>query len=210
MDKFITHNGIAAPLMRNNIDTDTIIPSREMRAVSKSGLADGLFAAWRYRNEKTREPNPDFVLNLPQYKNASILITGDNFGCGSSREHAVWALKEYGIRCVIAEGFGSIFLQNCVRNGVLPVKLAPSELSQLVHYVSNDSTTNMVIVDLKTQCIQFSDNCFTFVTTSSDREMLLEGLDPIAVTQKLQHVIDDFAERDQRARPWLTKIKNNQ
>jgi len=109
MDKFTKLTGIAAPLIINNVDTDTIIPSREMKTVSKLGLGEGLFAAWRYSDEKTRKKNPKFVLNRAPFQSASILLSGNNFGCGSSREHAVWALKEFGIKCIIAESFGAIF-----------------------------------------------------------------------------------------------------
>ena len=118
MTPFTPLTSIAAPLIRDNIDTDTIIPSREMKTTGKTGLADGLFAPWRYLDATTRTPNPDFVLNDPDYAEAQILLGGANFGCGSSREHAVWALAEYGIRCVIAESFAPIFRNNCIRNGL--------------------------------------------------------------------------------------------
>ena len=123
MEKFTTLTAIAAPLLRINIDTDAIIPSREMKRVSKDGLAEGLFAGWRYQTPGSREENPDFILNQAPYRQARILLSGINFGCGSSREHAVWALHEWGIRAVIAPSFGSIFQGNCVRNGIVPVVL---------------------------------------------------------------------------------------
>ena len=133
MKPFVTHEGLAAPIMRVNIDTDTIIPSREMRHVSKRGLGAGLFAGWRYLNgdRKKREINPEFILNRPGYANASILLVGSNFGCGSSREHAVWALLEYGFRAVVAPSFGSIFYHNAMRNGLLPVRLPESSINAL-------------------------------------------------------------------------------
>ncbi len=186
--------------MRNNIDTDTIIPSREMRTVSKSGLANGLFAPWRYNDEKNRTPNPDFVLNQVGYKKASILICGNNFGCGSSREHAVWALKEFGIRCIIAEGFGSIFFQNCVRNGILPIKLKRETLEGLVN-ATNEITP--LTVDLTINRITAVDQIVEFVTSGSDREMLLEGLDQIAATLKFKNKIDAFQQQDAQIRPWV-------
>jgi len=128
MKPFVTHEGLAAPIMRVNIDTDTIIPSREMRHVSKRGLGEGLFAGWRYLDgdRKKREINPEFILNRPGYTNASILLVGSNFGCGSSREHAVWALLEYGFRAVIAPSFGSIFYHNAMRNGKLLTRARPA------------------------------------------------------------------------------------
>jgi 3-isopropylmalate/(R)-2-methylmalate dehydratase small subunit len=120
---------VAAPLLRANIDTDTIIPSREMKSVAKTGLAAGLFAGWRYTAIGGREPNPEFVLNQPAYAGTRILLGGENFGCGSSREHAVWALHEYGIRAVIAPSFAPIFFGNCVRNGIVPVVLPAAQIA---------------------------------------------------------------------------------
>src|SRR5207302_9959572 len=122
-EPFTKLTAVAAPLIRANVDTDAIIPSREMKTVSKTGLADGLFAGWRYREVGGRDPKPDFVLNDRAYAGAQILLSGVNFGCGSSREHAVWALAEYGFRAVLAESFSPIFRGNCVRNGVAPVEL---------------------------------------------------------------------------------------
>jgi len=204
MDKFTVHIGLAAPLLRDNIDTDAIIPSREMKTVSKLGLADGLFSAWRYRDEANRTPNPEFVLNKPEFKGASILLAGNNFGCGSSREHAAWALKEFGIHCIIAEGFGSIFHSNCVRNGILPIQLGREKISHIADKVTCAPPINKVKIDLKNLNISIADKLTTsFSVAATDREMLLEGLDPIAATQKLQSLIDNFAERDRLARPWL-------
>ena len=124
MTPFTQHRGVALPLLRANIDTDTIIPSREMRTVSRSGLAAGLFAPWRYLDPDARTPNPEFALNQSEYNGASVLRVGDNFGCGSSREHAVWALMESGFRAVIAPSFATIFCNNALRNGLLTVALA--------------------------------------------------------------------------------------
>jgi len=125
------HTGIAIPMLLNNIDTDQIIPSREMKKVSKNGLSEGLFAGQRYLDSKSnnREPNPDFVLNKAQYQDATILLSCKNFGCGSSREHAVWAMLEYGFRVIIAESFGTIFRTNCLRNGILPITLKHDVIS---------------------------------------------------------------------------------
>ena len=123
MKPFTRHASIAAPMMQPNIDTDAIIPSREMKRVSRKGLGEGLFAGWRYISAGTRDENPNFVLNEARYEGCSILVAGPNFGCGSSREHAVWALVDFGVRAVIAPSFGDIFRRNCVRNGVLPALL---------------------------------------------------------------------------------------
>lgn len=204
MDKFTSHVGVAAPLLRDNVDTDTIIPSREMKTVAKTGLTDGLFAAWRYLDEKARTPDPSFVLNKPAFENASILLSGNNFGCGSSREHAVWALKEFGIKCVIAEGFGSIFFRNCVRNGILPIVLEREKIATLAKLVEQDPQQHQPSIDLQNQVIKLAqDFQASFSTAESDREMLLNGWDAIAVTQKLQDKIDAFGERAKVARPWL-------
>ena len=138
MMPFTQHCGVALPLLRDNIDTDAIIPSREMRTVSRSGLAVGLFAPWRYLDAEARTPNPEFALNQSEYSGASILLVGDNFGCGSSREHAVWALMESGFRAVIAPSFATIFRNNALRNGLLTVALAQRDLDELVAWVSVD------------------------------------------------------------------------
>ncbi len=138
MTPFTLHHGIAAPLLRDNIDTDTIIPSREMRTVSRSGLADGLFAPWRYSDVDARVADPDFVLNQVTHEGASILLTGLNFGCGSSREHAVWAMMEWGVKVVIAPSFATIFRNNALRNGLLTIELERDRIQRLAHWVSTD------------------------------------------------------------------------
>ena len=135
MLKFDVLTAVAAPLLRANVDTDAIIPSREMKSVSKTGLAAGLFAGWRYTQIGGREPDPDFVLNQPAYAGAQVLLAGENFGCGSSREHAVWALLEFGIRAIIAPSFAPIFRMNCVRNGILPVCLPAATIAALAESV---------------------------------------------------------------------------
>lgn len=138
MEKFTRLTAIAAPLLRINIDTDAIIPSREMKRVSKLGLSEGLFAGWRYQSPGSRAENPDFILNREPYRKAQILLSGLNFGCGSSREHAVWALHEWGIRAIIAPSFGSIFQGNCVRNGIVPVILDNAVIETLAPKIESD------------------------------------------------------------------------
>jgi len=201
MDKFTVHAGVAAPLLRINIDTDAIIPSREMKRVSKTGLCDGLFAGWRYTEVGGRTPNPDFVLNRPAYAGASILLAGVNFGCGSSREHAVWALKEYGFRVVIAPSFGAIFYNNCVRNGLLPVELPEDAVQALADASERGAALR---VDLE-HCVVEAEGgpLFRFAIQPALREMLLEGLDPVALTLKLQPQIEAFQAADRGARPWV-------
>lgn len=185
--------GIATPLLRDNIDTDTIIPSREIKGVSKSGLADGLFAGWRYL-AGTRTSDPGFVLNDPKYRQTSILLAGANFGCGSSREHAVWALAEYGIRAIIASSFAPIFASNCVQNGIVPVVAQPAQIVSL---------GNIVTVDLIAQTIACQGRSYPFEIASAARTMLVEGLDAIDLTLKQSPAIAAFIAVDRAARPWI-------
>jgi 3-isopropylmalate/(R)-2-methylmalate dehydratase small subunit len=203
MDPFIRHRGVAAPMLRPNIDTDAIIPSREMKRVSKLGLGQGLFADERYVGGSGREPNPDFVLNRPQYAGASILIAGANFGCGSSREHAVWALKEYGVRAIIAPGFGAIFANNCVRNGLLPVVLDEAEVRSLADWVAADPQAHQPLIDLEAQRVEGGPVACAFALDEGARRMLLEGLDAIALTLTRGDAIRAFHERRREQRPWL-------
>ena len=204
MDKFISHTGVAAPLLRINVDTDAIIPSREMKRVSKEGLGEGLFAGWRYLAQGARDPNPEFVLNKPDYAGASIILSGDNFGCGSSREHAVWALKEYGIRAIIAPGFGAIFANNCIRNGLLPIVLPDEAVKALAASVEKDPQTNKIHIDLeKKQVTGPGGKVYDFNIEDGPRDMLLQGLDVIGLTLRHKADIDAFKAKDRLARPWI-------
>ena len=188
MSGFTTHRGVAARIPGDNIDTDQIIPSREMKTVSKTGLGAGLFAGQRYIEGRT--PNPDFVLNRPEFRDATVLLGGRNFGCGSSREHAVWALKDYGIRAVVAESFGEIFHTNCVRNGVLPIQL-PADATK--------SLPREVEIDLPAQTISGQ----RFDIAPGDKRMLVEGLDPVDLTLEYADAIDAWFARDRHERPWV-------
>ncbi|MCE4552867.1 3-isopropylmalate dehydratase small subunit [Pelomonas cellulosilytica] len=202
MDPFITHTGVAAALLRSNIDTDAIIPSREMKTVSKTGLAAGLFAGWRY--VQGREPAPDFVLNRPEQRSSTILLAGRNFGCGSSREHAVWALKEYGIRAIVAPSFGAIFAANCVRNGLLPVVLSEAQVAALADSVEPDPQARPIHIDLLACTVtDAGGQAYAFELAASQRQMLLKGLDPIALTLESSAAIDAFQAADRQARPWI-------
>lgn len=203
MEPFIRLTAVALPLMWANVDTDAIIPSREMRTVSKSGLADGLFAGWRYTEIGGRIPNPDFVMNQPRYAGAQVLIGGPNFGCGSSREHAVWALREYGFRVVLAPSFSPIFKGNCVRNGVVPVELDEETLALIAAYVSHDPTERQVTVDLDRQRVIWGEGQASFAIASEAKEMLLHGLDGIELTLRRRAQIDAFIEGDRSRRPWV-------
>lgn len=192
MTPFTTLTSIAAPLLRDNVDTDTIIPSREMRSTGKTGLADGMFAPWRYLNADARLQDPEFVLNRPEFARTQILLAGSNFGCGSSREHAVWALAEWGIRCVIAPSFAPIFRTNCLRNGVLPVENDARSLAGA-----------MVTIDLPAQHVTWPGGNFGFAIGAEDKAMLLEGLDAIDLTLKQREAIAAWTVVDQQTRPWV-------
>ncbi len=201
------HRGIAATLLTRNIDTDTIIPSREIRRVSKRGLGDGLFAGWRYREADSREPDPEFVLNLDEYRDASILLAGANFGCGSSREHAVWALRDFGIRVVLAPSFGSIFHNNCTLNGILAVVVEDASVRRLAEWVEADPRRNQLEIDLRNRVIAWrSADTLEFDIDPARRRLLLQGLDCIAVTLKHAAAIDEFEAVDRDARPWVYRL----
>lgn len=206
MEPFRFLRAVAAPILRANVDTDAIIPSREMKSVSKTGLANGLFAGWRYTEIGGREPNPEFVLNQPAYAGTKILLGGENFGCGSSREHAVWALHEYGIRVVIAPSFSPIFRGNCVRNGIVPVTLPAESVAQLAEFIAPDPQARQIDVDLEAGQVRAGVHVYSFELESEAREMLLEGLDGIDLTLKHRADIDAFVVRDRLQRPWIYSL----
>lgn len=207
MQPFTTHTGVAAPLLQRNIDTDAIIPSREMKRVSKLGLGEGLFAGWRYTMPGSRDLNPEFVLNRAEYAGASILLCGENFGCGSSREHAVWALVEFGIRAIIAESFGAIFYTNCIRNGVLPMRLQESRIRRLAEAVTSDPQRQRLTIDLGAkQVTSAAGEYFDFDIDDGACEMLLLGLDPIARTLQQRELIDRFERTRAVAHPWAFPV----
>jgi 3-isopropylmalate/(R)-2-methylmalate dehydratase small subunit len=204
MRKFDAVTAVTAPLLRANVDTDAIIPSREMQSVSKHGLAAGLFAGWRYTTIGGREADPQFVLNQSAYAGTQILLAGENFGCGSSREHAVWALLEYGIRAVVAPSFAPIFHGNCVRNGILPVRLDAASIARLADAVAPDPQRRLLTVDLVRQRVSGPGGLeFGFDLAREEREMLLEGLDAIDLTLQHRDAIDAFHDRDRVQRPWI-------
>ena len=187
---------VAAPLMRDNIDTDAIIPSREIRSATKSGLADGLFAGWRYRDE-ARTPDPGFILNQPRFREAAILLGGSNFGCGSSREQAVWSLAEYGIRVIIAPSFNPIFQRNCIRNGILPAEREPQP-------IADAADCQPITVDLARRLILGpAGQQWPFEVEADAATMLLEGLDEIALTLTQSDLISRWQAADRASRPWV-------
>ena len=200
MTPFTHLDGRAAPLAMANIDTDQIIPKQFLKTIEREGLAKGLFYDLRF-DEQGRE-KPDFVLNQPAYAGASVLIAGDNFGCGSSREHAPWALLDFGLRCVIAPSFADIFYNNCFENGLLPVALPEDAVKAIMDEAKGGN--HMVSVDLETQVVVSpSGRKFSFEIDPGRKEKLLKGLD--AVGETLQHAgdIGVYEERRKLARPWL-------
>ncbi len=195
MIPFTTLTSITVPLIRDNIDTDTIIPSREIKGTGKTGLAGGLFAPWRYLDGQTRMPDPSFVLNDPIYNGAQILLAGKNFGCGSSREHAVWALAECGIRCIIAESFAPIFESNCIRNGLLPITCG-RPVDPLFH-------GQIMTIDLAEQHMSIPGRFRLFHIDDESRAMLMGGLDAIDLTLQYANAISEWQAQDRKARPWV-------
>lgn len=197
-EPFTILTSLPMPLIRDNIDTDQIIPSREMKSTGKTGLTDGLFAGWRYKEIGGREPNPDFVMNDPVYAKSAIILGGANFGSGSSREHAVWALAEYGFRAVIAQSFAPIFAGNCVRNGILPVILDAVAIATI------EQSRAPVTINLQAQIITFaSGQGWTFHIKEGAKSMLLDGLDTIDLSLKMAEEITAWQDTDRAIRPWI-------
>ena len=204
LQPFKTWTAIALPLVRDNIDTDTIIPSREIKSISKQGLAPGLFAGWRYQDAGSRAPDFKFLLNDPAYGGAGILLGGANFGCGSSREHAVWALAEFGFRAIIAPSFAPIFFDNCINNGLLPAVMPLPSVQAFAAHVAQAPRENLVTLDLE-RCLVSSSavGSIAFTIPAEARTRLLEGLDAIAVTLRSSALIEAFHVRDRERRPWV-------
>lgn len=200
MEKFTTLTGVAAPLPIINIDTDMIIPKQYLKTIKRTGLGTALFAEMRY-NEDGSE-NADFVLNNPAYREAKILVAGDNFGCGSSREHAPWALLDFGIRCVIATSFADIFYNNCFKNGILPIRVSEEEIKKLMEDAERGANATMT-VDLETQEIKGPDGgTIAFDVDAFRKHCLLNGLDDIGLTMEKVDTITAFEGKTQESRPW--------
>lgn len=200
MDKFEKLSGIAAPMPLINIDTDMIIPKVFLKTIKRSGLGVNLFDEMRYDDQGNE--NPDFVLNKPQYRNAEVLVAGDNFGCGSSREHAPWAIKDFGIRCVISTSFADIFFNNCFKNGILPIVLPQEQVDILMKDAEKGSNAR-IEVDLAAQTVTSSDGeVFSFEVDSFKKHCLLNGLDDIGLTMEKAGAIDEYEARVSSERPW--------
>ena len=201
MKKFKTVSGVAAPMRAINIDTDKIIPKQYLKTIERAGLGKHLFAEMRFNEDGSEKP--DFVLNKPAYREAQILVAGDNFGCGSSREHAPWAIKDFGIRCVISTSFADIFYNNCFKNGILPIKVTPEQLELLFDDADRGANAT-VTVDLETQEIHGPDGgVVKFEMDPFRKQCLLEGLDDIGQTLQCKGRIDIFEEQQKSQQPWL-------
>jgi len=201
MQKFTTLRGVAAPLPMINVDTDMIIPKQFLKTIKRTGLGKNLFDELRYNPDGSEKP--DFVLNRPAYRKAQILVAGENFGCGSSREHAPWALLDFGIRCVIAPSFADIFYNNCFKNGILPIALPKAEMAKLMDDAERGSNA-IVAIDLEKQEITGPDGGkIRFEIDPFRKRCLLEGLDDIALTLQKAAAIDGFETKARLERPWL-------
>ena len=210
MDKFTVHKGLVAPMDRENVDTDAIIPKQFLKSIKRAGFGPNLFDEWRYldhgepgQDPTTRKPNPDFVLNQPRYKGASVLIARRNFGCGSSREHAPWALEQYGFRSIIAPSFADIFFNNCFKNGVLPIQLSESAVAQLFDEV-HAFPGYQLIVDLERQVVVKPDGAeLPFDVQPFRKFCLLNGFDDIGLTLRQADKIKAFEAERLATKPWL-------
>ncbi len=210
MTPFRVHTGLVAPMDRENVDTDAIIPKQFLKSIRKSGFGENLFDAWRFldhgepgQDPTTRRPNPDFVLNQPRYQGASILIARKNFGCGSSREHAPWALQQYGFRAIVAPSYADIFFNNCFKNGLLPIRLSEGEADRLFDETAVFAGYKLT-VDLERQVIVKPDGQeLPFDVESFRKYCLLGGFDDIALTLRHAETIRAFEAERLRTRPWL-------
>jgi 3-isopropylmalate/(R)-2-methylmalate dehydratase small subunit len=211
MDQFTVHEGLVAPLDRANVDTDAIIPKQFLKSIRRTGFGQNLFDEWRYLDHgepgqdcSTRPVNPDFVLNQPRYAGASILLTRKNFGCGSSREHAPWALQQFGFRAVVAPSFADIFFNNCFKIGLLPIALTEEEVETLFQAVAQQPGFKLTI-DLEAQRIGSADGTLSFAFAIDDfrKYCLLGGLDDIGLTLRHADEIRAFEQRHIAAQPWL-------
>ncbi len=201
MDKFTVLEGVAAPLKIINVDTDMIIPKQYLKTIKRTGLGKGLFSEQRYKDDGSE--NPDFVLNKSAYRNAKILVAGDNFGCGSSREHAPWALADFGIKCVVSTSFGDIFYNNCFKNGILPIRVKPDELEKLFDDAERGANATLT-VDLERQEIRGPDGgTIKFDVEPFRKHCLINGLDDIGLTMVKAKSIDSYESKLKAERAWL-------
>jgi 3-isopropylmalate/(R)-2-methylmalate dehydratase small subunit len=201
MDRFTTLTGVAAPLPIINVDTDMIIPKDYLKTIKRTGLGTGLFAEMRYLDDGS--DNPDFVLNKPAYRNAQILVAGDNFGCGSSREHAPWALLDFGIRCVISTSFADIFYNNCFKNGILPIRLPQEIVDQLTEDAKLGANARITVDLEKQEITRPNGEKIAFEVDAFRKHCLLNGLDDIGLTLQKDAKIAGYEEKLALSQPWI-------
>ncbi|ACT59220.1 3-isopropylmalate dehydratase small subunit [Hirschia baltica] len=198
-ESFLQHTGIVAPMPAQNIDTDTIMPKTFLKGIDREGLAEGVF--YNLRHDKFGKINPDFILNKKQWLNSKFIAAGPNFGCGSSREHAVWGLQQFGIKAIFASSFAGIFFDNCARNGLLAIEISEANVKTLMHCANSG---RQLTIDLKSQTIETPDTTIKFDISNKRKHMLLNGLDAIDMTLERKHEIDAFQAKYLTKFSWLT------
>lgn len=209
MEKFVTHTGIAVAMNRANVDTDAIIPKQFLKSIKRTGFGEHLFDGWRYLDEgepgmdcSKRPLNPEFELNKPEFQGGTVLVAGPNFGCGSSREHAPWALQQYGFKAVISSSFADIFFNNCFKNGFLPIVIQEEELKQ-VFAVIEKNPGEKITVDLENQCVSIAGLQFSFEVDAFRKHCLINGFDDIGLTLQHRDQITAFEKNRLLEQPWL-------
>ncbi len=205
MQPFKTHTGIAAFLDRVNIDTDAIIPKQFLKKIEKTGFGKHLFHEWRYSDYEGKIENPDFILNQEPYRHATVLLVRDNFGCGSSREHAPWALGDFGFKVIVAPSFADIFYNNCVKNGILLVRLRSKEVDEIFVFLGKNKGA-AISVDLAAQTLTVGGKKYSFSMDAFSKECLLKGLDSIGWTMQFQDKIADYENKIKTQYPWLVRV----
>ena len=204
MQPFKTHTGVAAPLNRVNVDTDAIIPKQFLRKIEKAGFGKHLFHEWRYSDYEGTKENPDFILNQEPYRQATVLLARDNFGCGSSREHAPWALGDFGFKLIIAPSFADIFYNNCVKNGILLTQLKSQEVDEMFAFVERNKGV-FISADLPSQTVNMGGKTYSFEIDPFNKECLLKGLDGIGWTMQFNDKINVYEAKVQSQKPWLNR-----
>ncbi|MEM7181684.1 MAG: 3-isopropylmalate dehydratase small subunit [Spirochaetota bacterium] len=203
MKAFTVHEGLCVPLDRANVDTDQIIPKQFLRKIERTGFGIHLFHDWRFLDDEGRNQNPDFILNQEKYKTASILLARDNFGCGSSREHAPWALEDFGFRSIIAPSYADIFYNNCFKNGILPIVLDAEEVEELFEYARSNNRA-VLKIDLQDQTVIRNDGIsYSFTVDPFRKDCLYHGMDDIGLTLKNEKKISSFETKQKEVLPWL-------
>ncbi len=204
MEPFKTHTGVAAPLNRVNVDTDAIIPKQFLRKIERTGFGKHLFHEWRFSDYEGTKENPDFILNKEPYRKATVLLARDNFGCGSSREHAPWALGDFGFKVIIAPSFADIFYNNCVKNGILLVQLKSKEVDEIFQFVEKNVGAT-ISADLPSQTVTANEKKYSFAIDAFNKECLIKGLDGIGWTMQFDDKISAYETKIQAQRSWLVR-----